>query len=125
MASTIVPLTRRSFGETRRKGAWWLQSLLTFLALAAFVVYSTWAAFQGEHYFYDGGGAHYLSPFYSPEIFGASPHAIFGVKPAWIPDCVLPAITIAAHITKRFGLIRPPVRWANRVTTIAANAAFP
>jgi hypothetical protein len=85
MASVNLPV-RRTFGETMRRGAWWLTSVLTFLGLMAFVVYSTWAAFQGEHYFYAGGGAHYLSPFYSPEIFGASPHAMFGVKPVWIPD---------------------------------------
>ena len=29
--------------------------------------------------------AHYLSPFYSPELFGDSPHAWFGPKPAWWP----------------------------------------
>ena len=85
MASVIVPLKRRSFGETGRKGAWWLYPLLVFLGLSAFVVYSTWAAFQGTHYWYDGGGAHYLSPFYSPELFGASPHSFFGSKPTWIP----------------------------------------
>ncbi len=27
----------------------------------------------------------YLSPFYSPELFGDSPHAWFGPKPAWWP----------------------------------------
>ncbi|HEX8198742.1 MAG TPA: hypothetical protein VF571_21295 [Pyrinomonadaceae bacterium] len=85
MASTIVPLKRRSFGQTTRKGAWWLYPLLVFLALSAFVVYSTWAAFQGEHYLYTGNGANYLSPFYSPELFG-SEHSLFGAKPAWIPD---------------------------------------
>lgn len=80
MAYASLPV-RRSFGETMRRGAWWLPSLLTFIGLGAFVVYSTWAAFQGEHYHY----GNYLSPFYSPEIFGASPHAMFGAKPAWIP----------------------------------------
>jgi hypothetical protein len=50
----------------------------------AFVVYSTWAAFQGNHYHFEN----YLSPFYSPEIFGDSPHALFGAKPAWIPNWV-------------------------------------
>ena len=87
MASASLPI-RRSFGQTMRRGAWWAYPVAVFLALSAFVVYSTWAAFQGAHYFYDGGGAHYLSPFYSPEIFGASPHAMFGAKPAWIPDWV-------------------------------------
>ena len=56
--------------------------MLTFIGLGAFVVYSTWAAFQGEHYHFEN----YLSPFYSPEIFGNSPHAMFGAKPSWIPD---------------------------------------
>lgn len=85
MSSASLPI-RRSFGQTMRKGAWWAYPLFVFLALGSFVGYSTWAAFQGDHYFFSGGGAHYLSPFYSPEIFGASPHAMFGVKPAWIPD---------------------------------------
>ncbi len=80
MSSASLPI-RRSFGETMRRGAWWLSSVLTFIGLGAFVVYSTWAAFQGEHYHF----GNYLSPFYSPEIFGASPHAMFGAKPAWIP----------------------------------------
>ena len=54
--------------------------MLTFTGLAAFVVYSTWAAFQGDHYRF----GNYLSPFYSPELFGSS-EAIFGAKPSWIP----------------------------------------
>ncbi|CAN5483458.1 succinate dehydrogenase membrane anchor subunit [soil metagenome] len=85
MSSVSLPI-RRSFGETMRRGAWWLPSLLTFIGLGAFVVYSTWAAFQGDNYWYDGNGAHYLSPFYSPEIFGNSPHALFGKPPSWIPS---------------------------------------
>ncbi len=83
MASRSIPLKLKSasFGETMRRDAWWLPSLLTFVGLGAFVVYSTWAAFQGEHYSF----GNYLSPFYSPEIFGDSPHSIFGAKPSWIP----------------------------------------
>ena len=69
-----------------RRGAWWAYPIVVFLALSAFVVYSTWAAFQGDHYWYSGGGANYLSPFYSPELFGSSPHSLFGAKPSWIPD---------------------------------------
>ncbi|MEP7213787.1 MAG: succinate dehydrogenase [Acidobacteriota bacterium] len=81
MASNLVTITRRGFGETSRKDLWWVTPLLTFLGLSAFVVYSTWAAFQGDHYRYQG----YLSPFYSPEIFG-SVTAWFGAKPTWIPN---------------------------------------
>jgi hypothetical protein len=78
-------LVRRGFGKTARRDAWWLQPLLVFLGLSTFVVYATWAAFQNEHYTYGP----YVSPFYSPEILGASPHSWFGSKPAawptWLP----------------------------------------
>ncbi|MDG2053738.1 MAG: hypothetical protein P8J86_03425 [Phycisphaerales bacterium] len=77
---------QRRFGQTSRPDWWWLQPLVVFLGLGAFVVYSTWAAFQGINYFYGGGGAHYLSPFYSPEIYGDSGHAWFGPKPGWYPE---------------------------------------
>jgi hypothetical protein len=66
--------------------------LAVFLGLSAFIVYSTWAAFQGEHY----SVGNYLSPFYSPEIFGDSPHSWLGPKPAWWPAWLLfsPALLI-------------------------------
>ena len=38
---------QRRFGETTRPDAWWLQPLVVFLGFSAFIVYSTWAAFQG------------------------------------------------------------------------------
>ena len=74
-------LKRRAFGETTRRDAWWVVPLATFLGLSAFIVYATWAAFQGTHYTHGP----YLSPFYSPEIFGDSPHAWFGPRPGWWP----------------------------------------
>ena len=49
MAQAAWPLVERKFGQTSRRDTWWVQPLLTFLGLSAFVVYSTWAAFQGEH----------------------------------------------------------------------------
>lgn len=76
--STALPV-RRSFGETARPDAWWLQPTVVFLGLSLFIVYSTWAAFQGVNYAY----GNYLSPFYSPELFGESAHAWFGPKPGW------------------------------------------
>ncbi|HEY8279207.1 MAG TPA: succinate dehydrogenase, partial [Bdellovibrionota bacterium] len=82
---SVRPNPQRPFGYTLRRDAWWLQPLLTFLGLSAFIVYSTWAAFQNAHYHLGG----YLSPFYSPELFGDSPHAVFGPKPAWWP-AILP-----------------------------------
>jgi hypothetical protein len=54
---------------------------LVFAGLSLFIVYATWAAFQGAHYTYGP----YLSPFYSPELFGPSPHAWFGDRPPGWP----------------------------------------
>jgi hypothetical protein len=81
MAYADVSVKQRSFGRTMRRDLWWAQPLAVFLGLGTFIAYSTWAAFQGEHYF----AGPYLSPFYSPEIFGASPHNLFGPKPGWWP----------------------------------------
>ncbi len=72
----------RRFGETSRRDAWWVQPLVVFLGLSTFVVYSTWAAFQGDHYH----SGPYLSPFYSPELLGGSPHSLFGGPPTWWPS---------------------------------------
>lgn len=69
------------FGVTARKDIWWARPLFVLLGLSSFIVYATWAAFQGEHY----AIGPYLSPFYSPEIFGDSPHSWFGPKPDWWP----------------------------------------
>jgi hypothetical protein len=92
MAQAWVPLPRRGFAQTTRADTWWLQPLVVFLVLASFVVYSTWAALQGEHYHWGP----YLSPFYSPELFGQSEHAVFGPRPGWWPAGLLfsPALLI-------------------------------
>jgi hypothetical protein len=84
MAQIDVPLVQGRFGSTSRPDNWWVQPLLVFLGFGAFIVYSTWAAFQGDHFRYGP----YISPMYSPELFG-SPQAWFGgvagVKPVWFP----------------------------------------
>jgi hypothetical protein len=91
MASTDAPAIPRRFGETARTDVWWLQPLAVFLGFSAFIVYSTWAAFQGTnsaqcYFWYGGDGANYLSPFYSPELFGVASHpGIFGTAPGWWP----------------------------------------
>jgi hypothetical protein len=82
MPSVDVYWIQRRFGSTARRDAWWAQPLLVFLGLSTFFIYANWAAFQGKFYFWGP----YLSPFYSPELFGASPHAWFGPKPAWWPS---------------------------------------
>src|SRR6478609_7429494 len=92
MSTVSAELPRRSFGETMRADVWWTQPLLVFLGLGAFIVYSTWAAFQGAHYYF----GNYVSPFYSPELLGNSPHSWFGPKPGWWPAWLVfsPALLI-------------------------------
>ncbi|MGH7789473.1 MAG: succinate dehydrogenase [Candidatus Binatia bacterium] len=79
---------RTGLAATFRTDRWWVEPLWTGVGFAIFVVYSTWAALQGAHYFFGG----YLSPMYSPLFFsdptmpGAAPleHALFGVWPDWL-----------------------------------------
>jgi hypothetical protein len=80
MPQIDVPLVQGRFGATSRPDTWWVQPLVVFLGFSAFIVYSTWAAFQGEFYRFGP----YISPMYSPELFG-SPQAWFGPKPDWFP----------------------------------------
>jgi len=71
----------RGWGETYRRDQWWIEPMVVFVVLSTFLIYGTWAAFQNAYYTYGP----YLSPFYSPEIWGDSPHAWLGPKPAWWP----------------------------------------
>src|ERR1700684_2082162 len=82
MAQIDVPLVRAGFGQTSRDGNWWVQPLAVFLGFSAFIVYSTWAALQGNNFRFGP----YISPMYSPEIYG-SPTAWFGGNgaPSWFP----------------------------------------
>lgn len=52
---------------TLRQDRWWIQPVVTVSILTAFVIYSTWAAFQNKYY-YVGANVHrdLISPFYSP-----------------------------------------------------------
>jgi len=99
MARADVHLPQpRALAQTKRTDSWWSRPLVVFLGLGAFIVYGTWAAFQATNYYYLGGGADYLSPFYSPVLFDAeghsSGHAWFGAAPSWWP-AVLPAFSPA------------------------------
>jgi hypothetical protein len=63
MATGVLgPGRARIARKTLRKDRWWLSPAITFTVLLAFVVYATWRAFTGEHYYVSP----YLSPFYSP-----------------------------------------------------------
>ena len=82
MAAPDVVWKGGKFGQTSRRDAWWLSPTVVFLGFTAFIVYSTWAAFQNNYYTFGP----YISPFYSPELFGSSSHALFGPKPSWYPS---------------------------------------
>ena len=64
MSSIDVPLKQVGFGQTARKDTWWREPLLVFLGFSAFIVYSTWAALQGDHYTF--------GPVSFPDVFAAS-----------------------------------------------------
>jgi hypothetical protein len=90
------------FCKTARTDNWKGGPAITFLVFSLFVVYTTWAAFQGNHYFVDP----YLSPFYSPVVHaqdlgpgvsdavyasrGMVPpsHAWLGTFPSWWPGFI-------------------------------------
>ncbi len=66
MASTDASVrgeTRARIRErTLRSDRWWLYPVTTFIVFVAFIIYATFRAFQGSHYYVTP----YLSPFYSP-----------------------------------------------------------
>ncbi len=72
--------TRAQLGvKTLRTDRWWLQPLVTFLALLAFVIYATWRAFENEYYFSEP----LISPLYSPCLSTSCPEGatLFGWTP--------------------------------------------
>ena len=81
MQRSLPVMDQRRFGETLRRDAWWVPNVIVVVILSSFVAYATWAAFQNANYVHGP----YLSPFYSPELWGDSPHAWFGPKPGWWP----------------------------------------
>jgi hypothetical protein len=75
MPQIDVPVERLRFGQTSRTDRWWVVPAVVFTILTSFIVYATWAAFQGKYY--EVGP--YLSPFYSPKV------AVPGWMPSWVP----------------------------------------
>jgi hypothetical protein len=65
--------------KTLRRDAWWIEPLPTILLLGGFVVYSTWAAFQNQNYFFEP----YLSPLYSPCLAANCAHVTIRIVGSW------------------------------------------
>jgi hypothetical protein len=94
-------------GQTTRSDTWWLNPAVMALTFIMFVIYATWAAFQNQsaldltiNYQFDHDGAHFLSPFYSPNFHEMFPNVgMFKYFPAfwvvWLP--------IAFRITCYYG----------------------
>ena len=98
-------ITNDRIGTTLRTDKWWVEPLWTGLGFLSFVVYTTWAMFQGNHYWWSAGQegfCGYLSPFYSPLLFikegveGVAPlgHARFGSWPKWWPKLIVASSAI-------------------------------
>ena len=64
MSTTLTEKSIQKFAYTQRNDLWWLEPLVYATGLGLFIVYATWAAFQGKNY----QCGPYLSPFYSPLI---------------------------------------------------------
>ena len=78
------------FGQTSRRDAWWKDALPPLIVFTLFLIYGNWATWQGNHYTWGP----YLSPFYSPLLFGDAEQAWFGPRPSWIPSFISPAMLI-------------------------------
>ena len=71
----LTPIGReRKLLSNLREDNWWISPMLVLFGLLSFIFYSTWAAWQGEYFWWSGvvnaeGFGGYLSPFYSPPIF--------------------------------------------------------
>jgi hypothetical protein len=100
LSTAEAPTTRvhEGFGTTVRRDPWWLGPAATFLGIAAFLIYATWAAWQGDYFevrqdkdFHKANNpaiAPYLSPFYSPLIYDPQSHHAWihsDIRPSWLP----------------------------------------
>jgi hypothetical protein len=65
---TAATAPSRRLGATARRDRWWPAPLLTAAGLTLFGIYAIVVAVTGTDYVYTGGGADYLSPFYSPDL---------------------------------------------------------
>ena len=91
MEAVPVKIVPRGYGETERQDAWWIEPILVFVVFSSFLGYGTWAAMQNANFEFGP----YLSPFYSPLLFGTSHHAWFGPRPEWLPVALFyPALMI-------------------------------
>ncbi len=75
MANSSVIGMNEKLGQTYRSDAWWVEPVLTVLALGLFSIYAFWRAAQNNYYEWGP----YLSPFYSPDL-----RALFPEMMRWV-----------------------------------------
>ena len=95
---------------TTRADNWWVEPLLYFCGLSAFLIYATWRAVFVGHWWFVGtaeGFGGYVSPFFSPPVWIKDPglmghaplhHALFGdwsAMPGWLA-AVIPPFVVAS-----------------------------
>ena len=91
-----LPGIKDRVGETTRSDTWWLVPSIMAAIFVAFVIYAMWASIINPtaapgRYYYDNDGAHFLSPFYSPNFSEMFPNVgFFKFFPAfwvvWLPS---------------------------------------
>ena len=82
MEAIPVKIVPRGFGETERRDWWWIEPML--VVRRVLVVPRLRRPGRRSRTRTSSYGP-YLSPFYSPLLWGDSPHAWFGPKPDWWP----------------------------------------
>jgi hypothetical protein len=91
---------------TLRTDRWWVQPVVTVSVLTAFIIYSTWAAFQNKNY-YVGAlfNRRLTSPFYSPCILrgcamGSNFLNLHFAAPTWLsPALVILIVPLGFRVT--------------------------
>ncbi|PYQ48330.1 MAG: succinate dehydrogenase [Acidobacteria bacterium] len=80
MADSVdAVVTRPRWGATDRRDLWWVDPLLTLIALSGFVIYATFRALMNSNY----EAGELLSPFYSPNLGRWTP------LPQWLSPAML------------------------------------
>lgn len=82
---------------TMRRDAWWLQPVVTFAVLTAFVVYATFRVFENRYYVADNGAYHYATPFGNPDFSFLVPGILSGL-PTVGPFLLYPGILILPFV---------------------------
>ncbi len=65
--------------RNERRDAWWVQPVITFGVLTAFVAYATFRVFENRHYIADNGTFHYATPFGNPDFTGFVPGVLVAI----------------------------------------------